>query len=252
MLISGIGSIGSDRAEQCGTGMSRLVQVVPVEQVVVAGRNVPVVEVEGGPGVNQKLPDEVVAAALIDSGYAADEVVEMATALAENGYLKPLAWANVVRQELIESGVAHGAVDAVVSTFQTVCIQLCGTEFVRLMGGRSEKTDAEVAAAILRGKHVPAAPVVKEETGWAPQVEVWREYVLGLAAWIGTIDPELAMAVRQILSDWEVDPSTLKVGRQTVRSFALGSVLRGSNGIGQMTRLVSDAPMEVGCGLWML
>ena len=87
--------------------MSRLVQVVPVEQVVVAGRNVLVVEVEGGPGVNQKLPDEVVAAALIDSGYAADEVVEMATALAENGYLKPSAWANVVRQEQLTRWFPH-------------------------------------------------------------------------------------------------------------------------------------------------
>ena len=66
------------------------------------------------------------------------------------------------------------------------------------------KTDQEVAASILRAKHVPQAPAVREESGcrWAPRVDEWREYVLALTSWLGTLDPEQALTVRRILSDW--------------------------------------------------
>jgi len=171
-------------------------------QVLVFGQNVPVVEVVGAPSVNARVSGEEMIAALQEAGYDAEEAAEVAALLIAEDFDVPSAWALVEKAELRELGVKAGRLQSVMAAFRRMCIRKCGNSFVRLMEGESEKTDVEVAAAILKSKHVPQAPEAKEETGWAPKVELWREYMLALASWLGTIDPMLSRAVRLIADDW--------------------------------------------------
>ena len=222
------------------------------EQIQVYGEVIPLVEVAGGPGVNARLPAVEVIEALLVAGLDEDEAAEVAGKLKKEAYDVPSAWASVDSAELQGLGIPRGRIKGVIAAMQKTCVRNCGMQFARLMEGGSEKTDQEVAAAIMRAKHVPQAPAVKEETGWAPRVDEWREYVLALASWLGTLDPEQALTVRRILSDWESDPTTWTVQARSRRSMALGSVLRGQEGLKQMTLLVGEAAMEAGCGLLML
>ena len=58
--------------------------------------------------------------------------------------------------------------------------------------------------------------------------------------------------MRQVAGDHEIDPGVLVVPRCSIRSLALGTVLRGAAGIGQMVRLVPEEPLTAGCALWIL
>ncbi len=223
-----------------------------MEQVVVFGENVPLVEVTGV-GVNERMLEADVLAALQKAGYSAEEAVDKAKALADADFDIPSAWAVVELRDLKDIGIGPGRANAVIAEFRRLCLQRVGVRFARMMeGGESERTDSEVAAAILRAKHVPPAPEVKVETGWAPQVDAWREYVLSLASWLGVVDPEQAQAIRMIAKDWEVDEMALPVAVASRRSMALGSVLRGPSGLCGMLKLVSAGAMETGCGLLMI
>ncbi len=222
-----------------------------MEQVVVFGERV----VVGAGGVvqalNERIPDEVVIELLQEAGYTAEELPDVARVLRDGGFLKPSSWAVVVRQELVDAGIAPGEINALVAVFQSAMVRRCGENFARVMVG-SEKTDAEVALQILKAKHAPAAPAVKEETGWAPAGEQWREYMQMLAAWLGTVDMALARAVRRISADWEVEATALGVVLGSPKDLALGSILRGPSGIGQMVRLATVRPVMDGSGLELL
>jgi len=175
----------------------------------------------------------------------------MSEVLRDGGYLKPSSWAVVVRQELIDAGVAAGEVNAVVAAFQGRMIRLCGVSFARVAKG-SVHTDEEVAQQILKAKHVPAAPEVKEATGWAPSGEQWREYLRLLKAWLGTMAPALARSVGQIATDYMVDTKHLGIPLGGALDLALGSVLRGPSGLREMVKLAAVEQLDEGSGLSLL
>ena len=222
-----------------------------MESMVVFGAQVDVVEVVGAPGLNEQIPDDVVMEALQEAGYQVDQMPHMSEVLRDGGYLKPSSWAVVVRQELIEAGVAAGEVNAVVAAFQGAMIRLCGVSFARVAKG-SVHTDEEVAQQILKAKHVPAAPEVKEATGWAPSGEQWREYLRLLKAWLGTMAPALARSVGQIATDYMVDTKHLGIPLGGALDLALGSVLRGPSGLREMVKLAAVEQLDEGSGLSLL
>ena len=49
-----------------------------------------------------------------------------------------------------------------------------------------------------------------------------------------------------------MDPATLLVVRCSPKALALGAVLVGQNGVGEIKRLGSEEAVESGCGLWLL
>ena len=138
-----------------------------MESLVVFGEQVAVEVVKGAPTVNAQIPEPVVVQAIQEAGFEGEELAAMVRVLGEGGFLRPSAWAVVVRQELIDVGVPAGSVNAVVAAFQGAMIKLCGVGFARIMSG-SLQTDAEVAQRLLKAKHAPAAPEVKAQMGWAP------------------------------------------------------------------------------------
>ena len=54
---------------------------------------------------------------------------EMVTALREDGYHLPRAWARPVRQEIIDVGIGAGYVSGVIERFQQAMVGLCGAGF---------------------------------------------------------------------------------------------------------------------------
>jgi hypothetical protein len=221
-------------------------------QVMVFGAQVQVTDPAVPLGMYEQIPVDEFAEALVAAGYQGDEAVAAAgTALVEAGFNLPSSWVTVVRAELTGAGIAPGRVNGVTAQMQTLCIRLCGTEFGRVMGG-SERTDAVIADGIMKAKHVPAAPVVRVDTGWSPTGQAWRAYVRNLAGWLGTADAALADSVRMIVRDYEVEPSVLPIVRGSIRDLALGSVLAGEHGVGEISRLAREETLESGSGLWLL
>jgi len=125
------------------------------EQIQVYGEVIPLVEVVGGPGVNARLPAVEVIEALLVAGLEEDEAAEVAGKLKKEAYDVPSAWASVDSAELQGLGIPRGRIKGVIAAMQKTCVRNCGMQFARLMEGGSEKTDQEVAAAIMRAKHVP-------------------------------------------------------------------------------------------------
>ena len=76
--------------------------------------------------------------------------------------------------------------------------------------------------------------------------------MLSLANWLVTVDASLGASVRGIMDDYEVDPTTLMVPRGSVRDLALGSVLGGEHGVGQINKLSGADTVRSGSGLWLL
>jgi hypothetical protein len=223
-----------------------------MQQVVVFGTQVPVGNPAVPLGLNDPIPEESCIAALAEAGYVSVVVAEgVYKALRDNGYDIPSAWLDVVRAELIGSGIGPGRVNALTAAMQTLCIGLCGTAFVRVLGG-SEKTDAETAQQLLRAKHAPQAPVVKGESGWSPTGQAWKEYMRKLAGWLGQVSEPLAASVREISLDFEADHTTQAVVRGSVIDLALGTVLGGESGVGEMHRLAPVNALASGSGLWLL
>ena len=118
----------------------------------------------------------------------------------------------MVRGELIEVGIGPGRVNGLIGEMQRECIRLCGGLFARVLGG-AERTDAETAERIVKAKHVPSAPAVEMATGWCPQGQSWKDYVLRLSGWLGVIDEPLSTSVKEIFADYEVDHAALLVQR---------------------------------------
>ena len=222
--------------------------------VMVAGEQVPV-QVDPGQlrPVTDALTKPEVVKLLTDAGLAAGEDVdETAQALDEAGYFLPSAWSVVVRTELVEAGIAPGYLNSLTAKFQKFVIRRCGVPFVQLMVGMEDRTDAQVALDILKAKQQPLAPAVSADSGWSPTAEGWRDYLQQLANWVATVDGQLAAAVRQIVRDYAVELEDLAVGALSARSVALGSVLRGSSGIKEISRLVTASALAEGCGLTII
>ena len=222
-----------------------------MQQVMVFGTQVQVLVPAEPLGINGDIPVLLYIEALQSAGYAGESADAVFALLQGSGYDIPSAWLDAPRAELIEAGVASGRVNALQAAMHTMCIRLCGAPYARVFSG-SERTDAEAAQQVLKAKHVPQAPVVTEATGWGPTGQAWREYMYRLVSWLGTVDKPLATSVSEVIRNFEVLPATLLVPRGSVRDLALGSVLRGADGVGQMTRLVGAEAMTSGSGLWLL
>jgi hypothetical protein len=128
---------------------------------------------------------------------------------------------------------------------------MCGAQFTRVLNG-TVKTDVELAESIQKLKNPPQAPAVSAASGYAPQQEPWLDYMRQLANWLAATDQALAASIRAIEKDPEVAHENLEAPRRCARSLALGNVLRGADGIGEMTNIISSGPLEAGCGLWIL
>ena len=76
------------------------------EQVHVYGEVIPLVDVVGGPGVNARLPADVVIGALLAAGFDDEEAVDVAAKLRAEDYDVPSAWAGVERAELKALGIS--------------------------------------------------------------------------------------------------------------------------------------------------
>jgi hypothetical protein len=222
------------------------------EAVVVFGRQVPVVEVVGASLVTH-FGSEEVCALLVDAGMDEEEALKVAQKLRKAGYHIIAAWANIQRPELVSVGVGPGYLNSTIAAFQRRALEVCGSAFARVMAG-SEKSDAETAVLILRAKGAPQAPSVSESSGWAPNQTERLEFLNLVQNWLAPMDAAMARTIRQIEVDPEVREEDLEVPRLNVKSMALGSVLRSPQGIsiGKMTKIVAEAPLQAGCGLWIL
>ena len=221
-----------------------------VENVIVYGAQVPVAL--AGEPMNVQMAPAAIAGLLTQAGLPAESITEIRNAMLAEGFGLPSAWAKVRNEDLHEMGVGRGYVAGVVGQFQTRVTERCGVAFVRLMRGAAQRSDADVAREIQKGKNIPAAPQVSESSGWAPSVDSWRDYVAQWANWLGPIDAQLAASVQAIADDHAVAQDELQVARSSEKSRALGSALRGSGGLGQIIKLLPTAPLVAGCGLWML
>jgi len=223
-----------------------------MEQVVVFGTQVQVLHPAAPLGLNDVIPVAQLRAALRLAGFTDPDVEDaVAEDLLKAGFNVPSSWVTVVRAELVEAGIVPGRVNALQAEMQRCCVRLCGAAFARALSG-TERTDSDTAMQLMRAKHVPAAPDVKADTGWSPTGQSWRDYMQKLAGWLGTVDEALASSVRAVVRDFEVEPTTLLTVRGSVKDQALGTVLRGESGIGEITRLAKSDALESGSGLWLL
>ena len=142
-----------------------------MQQMMILGTQVQVVVPACPLGLNQDIPKVQYVAALLAAGYGAGSVANgVYKLLVDSGYDIPSAWFGATKADLVLVGIMPGRVNALNAEMQRVCIQLCGNEFARVFRG-SDRTDGDTAQVLLKAKHVPQAPVVKEETGFFPTGE---------------------------------------------------------------------------------
>ena len=222
-----------------------------MDQIVVAGENI-AVEVVVGADLYEHVSQELVAQWLQDVGFSDDQYRnETVQVFAENGFDMPMAWTAPVRSELAEINVGAGYIAGVIAKFQQEMAKRCGVAFVRVLQG-SVRTDAEVAAAILAAKHCPPIPEVTVESGFAPAPDPWLAWLQNIAGWVRPMDSSLANAVIQIMEDYSVDTGDLAVPFGNPKAIALGTVIRGKCGMGEMYRVLSDDVSTRGDGLEMI
>ena len=152
---------------------------------------------------------------------------------------------------MIELNVGAGYVAGVVERFQRELVVGMGVAFARRMQC-TECTDSEIAAAILNAKHAPSLPPVSIDTGYAPLPDAWANSMDLIEGWVRPHDEQMAVAVRQVKENHAVPDDQLAVPPGNVRSIALGSVLRGKCGMGEMHRVLPEAVSARGDGLDML
>ena len=85
----------------------------------------------------------------------------------------PMAW-------LLEINVGAGHIASVIAQFQRAMAQHRGLDFVRVVQG-SLRTDAEVAAEILKAKHSPKILEVTLDSGFAPAPDPWLVWMQNMA-----------------------------------------------------------------------
>ena len=221
------------------------------QQVVVGGENIEVVAVEAADLFaridNDSIRQWLQAVGFVDGQYL-EETIQ---SLNENGFDLPNAWVCPVRADLMELNVGAGYVSGVIEKFQRELVLQLGVIFVRKMQG-SVRTDSDVAGSILKAKHEPQLQQVSVETGYAPLPESWTNSMREIQGWVRPYDEQLAVAVGQIEVDYSIRDADLVVPIGNVRSIALGTVLRGRCGFGEMYRVLSEAVRDRGDGLEML
>ena len=216
------------------------------QQIVVGGENI-VVKVVDAADLFARIEDDKIKQWLCAAGFVEGQYLEETLqAFNENGFDLPNAWVAPVRSELIELNVGAGYVSGVIESFQKELVQQLGVVFVRKMQPGSVQTNQQIAAAILNAKHAPELPSVSVDTGYAPLPDVWRHSMESIEGWVRP------QCVRQIQDNYAVADDELAVPIGSVISIALGTVLRGKCGLGEMRRVLPQAISARGDGLEML
>ena len=191
-----------------------------------------------------RISDWLLAVGSEDAQYRADTV----TSFIENGYDMPMAWSALVRSELLEINVGAGYIAGAIAHLQRAMAQHCGLAFVRVMQG-SVRTDAEVAAGILKAKHSPEAPGVTVDSDFAPAQDPWLVWMQNMAGWLRPLNNSMASAVTQFKVNFAVSPDELSVPFGNPKAIALGTVLRGKCGFGEVHMVVLGEILEGDDGL---
>ena len=144
------------------------------QQIVVAGESLVVEFVDGA---NLYMYEHIAAETRLAAGRLwgklEDAQSRSVTSSTEGEHGMPMAW-------LLEINVGAGHIASVIAQFQRAMAQHRGLDFVRVVQG-SLRTDAEVAAEILKAKHSPKILEVTLDSGFAPAPDPWLVWMQNMA-----------------------------------------------------------------------